>query len=56
MVQISLLAGKEGLNLQFCNRIALMDPHFNPMVEEQASMPFCAIPARAQKRFVRHLA
>jgi hypothetical protein len=39
MVQVSLMAGKEGLNLQFCNRIVLMDPHFNPMVEEQASTP-----------------
>ena len=30
------MAGKEGLNLQFCNRVVLMEPDFNPSSEEQA--------------------
>lgn len=36
LLQISLMAGKEGLNLQFCRRIILMEPDWNPMNEEQA--------------------
>lgn len=36
-LQISLLAGKEGLNLQFCQRAIFMEPDFNPSSEEQAT-------------------
>lgn len=30
------MAGKEGLNLQFCNRVVLIEPDYNPSAEEQA--------------------
>ena len=30
------MAGKEGLNLAFASRVVLVEPHFNPMHEEQA--------------------
>lgn len=36
MVQISLGAGKEGLNLTAASRVIITEPHFNPMNEEQA--------------------
>ena len=35
-LQISLHAGKEGLNLQFCQRAVLVEPDYNPSAEEQA--------------------
>ena len=30
------MAGKEGLNVQCCNRVIFVEPGFNPKAEEQA--------------------